>query len=294
MKPPRAVFGLLLLLTAVFTFATQIQRERDKPDKPKWATRSQSGGVMRMLLGDSRKLFAEFFFRKAEVYFHSGYYPSIFDQARLAEEKEPAMAHEHDENVEHGGEEHDAATGFLGEPTDWIDRFGRHFRVTEHTHLEGGNVREILPWLRISADLDPHRIETYTVASYWLRKRMGKVDEAEQFMCEGLRANPDSYEMLEELGRLYYENRHNATRARNLWVLAVSRWHLREDKKEKPDFGTFHDLTTELAHLEEGEGNFSRAVEWLELTKPYSPHPDSVQAQIDALRAKVAIPQEKR
>jgi hypothetical protein len=49
-----------------------------------------------------------------------------------------------------------------------------------------------------------------------------------------------------------------------------------------------------LAHLEEGEGNFSRAIEWLELAKPYSPHPDAVQAQIDALRAKVAIPQEKR
>jgi tetratricopeptide (TPR) repeat protein len=296
MKPPRAVFGLLLLFTAVFTLATQIQRERDKPAKPKWATRSQSGGVLRVLLGDSRRLFAEFFFRKAEVYFHSGYYPSIFDQARLSEEKEHAMAHDHDhdEHAEHGEAEHDAATGFLGEPTDWIDRFGRHFRITEHTHLAGGSVREILPWLRISAEMDPQRIETYTVASYWLRKRMGKVDEAEQFLREGLGANPGSYEILHELGRLYFENRHDATRTRNLWLLALRRWHQHEDKKEKPDFGTFHDLTTELAHLEEGEGNFSRAIEWLELAKPYSPHPDAVQAQIDALRAKVAIPQEKR
>ena len=289
MKPPRATFNFFLLLTVAFTVATLLQRRTAN-----WATRSQSGGVLRVLLGDSRKLFADFFFRKAEVYFHSGYYPSIFDQARLSEEKEHAMAHDRDEHAEHVEEEHDAATGFLGEPTDWIDRFGRHFRITEHTHLAGGSVREILPWLRISAEMDPQRIETYTVASYWLRKRMGKVNEAEQFLREGLRANPDSCEILHELGRLYFENRHDATRARNLWLLALRRWHQREVKKEKPDFGTFHDLTTELAHLEESEGNFSRAVEWLELTKPYSPHPDSVQAQIDALRTKVAIPQEKR
>jgi tetratricopeptide (TPR) repeat protein len=285
MKPPRPFFGTLLLLSVVFSLATLLQ-----PRATRWATRSQSVGVLRVLLGDSRRIFAEFFFRKAEVYFHSGYYPSIFEQARLSEEKEHAMAREHDELGEADAQVHDAATGFLGEPTDWIDRFGRHFRVTEHTHLEGGNVREILPWLRISADMDPQRVETYTVASYWLRNRMNKVDEAEQFLREGLRANPDSYEILYELGRLIYENRRDVTRARNVWMLALRRWHQREDLKEKPDFGMFHDLTTELAHLEEGEGNYARAIEWLKLTKPYSPHPDAVQAQIDALRVKVVVP----
>ena len=38
--------------------------------------------------------------------------------------------------------------------------------------------------------------ETYTVTAYWLRERMGKVDEAEQFLREGLRENPDSYEFM--------------------------------------------------------------------------------------------------
>ena len=32
-------------------------------------------------MGDSRQLFANHFFTKADVYFHSGYYPSVFDQA---------------------------------------------------------------------------------------------------------------------------------------------------------------------------------------------------------------------
>ena len=32
-------------------------------------------------MGDSQQLFANHFFTKADVYFHSGYYPSVFDQA---------------------------------------------------------------------------------------------------------------------------------------------------------------------------------------------------------------------
>ena len=51
-------------------------------------------------------------------------------------------------------------------------RFGRKFRVTEHKHLSGDSTeRELLPWLKISAELDPQRVETYTVAAYWLRPR---------------------------------------------------------------------------------------------------------------------------
>ena len=66
---------------------------------------------------------------------------------------------------------------FLGPPRDWIERFGRHFIITEHTHLQGAKEREILPWLRISAELDPQKIETYTVAAYWLRDlgKAGKI-----------------------------------------------------------------------------------------------------------------------
>ena len=52
----------------------------------------------------------------------------------------------------------------------------------------------------------------------------GKVAEAEKFLRDGLRANPDSYEILFELGRLYYESEHDAARARNVWELALRRW----------------------------------------------------------------------
>ena len=78
------------------------------------------------------------------------------------------------------------------------------------------NAREILPWLKLSAEMDPKRIDTYVTASYWLRTRLDKPDEAEQFLREGLRANPDSYEILLELGRVYFYNKNNSRVARNI------------------------------------------------------------------------------
>src|SRR5688572_31781294 len=69
-----------------------------------------------------------------------------------------------------------------------------------------GHEREMLPWFKLAATLDPERPETYVVASFWLTKKLGKFDEAERFLREGLRANPGNYEILYELGRIAYEH----------------------------------------------------------------------------------------
>jgi tetratricopeptide (TPR) repeat protein len=172
---------------------------------------------------------------------------------------------------------------FFGPPRDWIERFGRHFIITEHTHLQGNNEREILPWLKISAELDPQKVETYTVATYWLRD-LGKVKEAEDFLRQGLRSNPDSYEILFELGRLYSENHHDPARARKVWELALRRWSEQEAAGKKPDPIQLEQIAVSLARLEEKEGNLARVVELLELAKKGSPHPEVLQQQIDELK----------
>ncbi len=85
----------------------------------------------------------------------------------------------------------------MGTPRDWLDAFGRHFIPNRHTHLDEGGaagdlsgsdqVREILPWLKLSTELDPQNVQNYTVTAYWLRQRMHKTDEANQVLLEGLR-----------------------------------------------------------------------------------------------------------
>lgn len=276
---PYLLLGFLLV--ACFTLATTIQ-----PRTQAWSGRAKSGNVLKVLLGDGRRMFANHFFEQADISFHSGYYPSIFD--RREPSGKSAMASGKDEHDEHDEEAHEKAMAFLGQPRDWIEAFGRHFRVTEHTHLARGQEREILPWLRLSAELDPQRVDTYTVAAYWLREKLGKVKEAEEFLREGQRNNPDSYEILFELGQLYRESLHDSDRARNIWGLALRKWNAQESGKAKPDLLLLEQITVNLARLEEEAGRYERAIELLELGKRSSPNPAALQKQIDELREKLA------
>jgi tetratricopeptide (TPR) repeat protein len=287
---------LALLLAAAFSLATRLQ-----PRALAWTQGQASDHLVQVLLGDGRQILANQMFVEADVYFHGGYYPSVFDQAYAPTNarhmtrpaaSEPAHAHDASDPDHHEDEEHEKAMSFLGPPRDWLERFGRRFAITAHTHLAHGKAREILPWLRLSADLDPHRIETYTVAAYWLRQDLGKAKEAEAFLREGLKANPASYEILLELGRLYYENYHDPVRARNLWDAALRRWNQREAGKPVPDLPALGQITVRLAHLEEEERHYAKAIELLEIALAHkaSPHPEALAAQVQALRAKLALP----
>ena len=105
MVRPTYILGLLLALA--FTLATGLQSETRS-----WRTRSGEGGLMAMLFGDGRRLFANQFTVKADQYFHSGYYPSILDQRPEGDGEQPEV-HVHDEHCDHENEtnaEHSGAT----------------------------------------------------------------------------------------------------------------------------------------------------------------------------------------
>jgi tetratricopeptide (TPR) repeat protein len=283
---------LALSLTICFCFATRLDaRFQSRHD-------SHSGDVTTLLLGDSRRMFANHFFVKADAYFHSGFYPSIFDNQESFQT--PHMAE--DAGAMKGKNQGDEA-GFLGPPRDFIENFERNFMPSRHTHLDeggaqgtngladlgeqGGTVREILPWLKLSAELDPDRIETYTVTAYWLRSRMGKVDEAERFLRDGLRANPGNAAILFELGRIYDEDRKDSDHARNVWEMGVNKLDAQKQPLNEQDEFIMLSLTIHLAHLEEIQGNYARAIEWLQRNKNISPEPDAIQKQIDDMNLKL-------
>jgi tetratricopeptide (TPR) repeat protein len=270
---------LALVLTVCFTLATGLE-----PRATTWSNRSKSGNVFSVLFGDGRRLFANQFFTMADVYFHSGYYPSIFDLRGDEGPKEiVAESHGHTDSPEDEIKE-----DFLGKPKDWIDRFGRHFRITEHTHLEHGNEREILPWLRLAADMDPQKIETYTVGSYFMRQHLNQPREAEAFLREGLRNNLDSYEILFELGRLYNENYHDPNGARYVWQLALRRWMKQDSALQNENKLAFDEITVNLANLEREAGNYEDAIRWFQAAQKVSPDPGALQQQIDEIKKKMA------
>jgi tetratricopeptide (TPR) repeat protein len=291
--------GLLLTLAFVccFCLATWIE-----PWYQTWSAKAgRSASVLNILMGDSRKLFATHFFVKADVYFHSGYYPTIFDRPKSGKSSEMTSHADHHDKDEHHNEktqpgekdEHHEYSSegldFLDVPKDWIERFGRHFFPVEHTHLgKNGDEREILPWLKISAELDPQRIETYVTAGYWLHHRLGKPDEAEQFLREGLRANPDSYEILSELGEVYFENKNEPDVARNLWELALQKWNRQKNSDAKPNDFAHEQILVQLVKLEEQEQNLPQLLFYLEELKKIAFDTKMIDQEIQEVRARLA------
>ena len=272
--------AMALLFVCSVTLATvldpQFQKVRAREDS--------SAGVLVALMGDSRRLFAHEFFAKADAYFHSGFYPTIFD-AQKPGAKSDLTEESHDKPE--GADEHEEDHSFLGPPQDWIDRFGRNFYPTVHTHLHGGDEREMLPWLKLSADLDPHEIDTYLTAAYWLRASLNKPGEAEQFLRQGLRANPDSYGILLELGRVYFYNRKNTRVARNIFVLARQKWRKQDAAGDKPDPHAYEEILGEIVRADRAQGDLKQQLADLEELLKVARGKEPVRRQIEELRAKL-------
>jgi tetratricopeptide (TPR) repeat protein len=290
MNSPRT---LLLLLLALLVFCFGLGAVLPAQFQALENSRHQSDNFFSLLLGDSSRMFANNFFVKADEYYHSGYYPTIFDNNANFQTPHIAADTGAVNSKNHGEDD-----SFMGPPRDWIDAFGRHFIPNRHTHLdEGGatddlstseNVREILPWLKLAARLDPDNIQTYTVTAYWLRLRMNKSAEAEQVLREGLRNNPESYEILFELGRLYDESHHDSGRARNVWELAVRYWFKLSPEDQKENKLIFEQITAHLGQLENNAGNWPQAMNWLQAAQKVSLTPGDLQKRIDEVKKKMA------
>ena len=157
-----------------------------------------------------------------------------------------------------------------------------------HHHDEGAvgtDEREILPWLKLSLQLDPKRVETYVVAAYWLRTSLKKVDAAEQLLREGLQKVPGDPELLFELGRIQFEERHAVDRARNLWELAVKKWSDRESGRENPNLFVLGQILSSLALLEEKAGRPQEAIQHLRRLQTISPNKASLAKWIESLQS---------
>ncbi len=274
--------GTLLFGTA-FVLATKLHPEMSAFA----ARRPDSGDPLTALLGDGRRLFANHFYVKADVYFHSGFYPTVFDNQESHQTAHIAEDAGVSEGQNTGDEEH-----FLGPPRDWIDAHGRKHFPSVHTHLGEDSPdksrhaeREILPWLKLASRLDPNKIESYTVAAYWLRQT-GKPVEAEEFLREGLRANPDSPEILFELGRSRADAQ-DETRARHLLELAWSRWRAVNDPRpaEAQDRFLAGQILMRLAAVEVGAGRREVGLRWMERLVPLKPDPTELLKRIAEVKS---------
>ena len=101
-------------------------------------------------------------------------------------------------------------------------RWGDAITPMGHDELEGDDIAEMMPWLRLAATSDPRNIDSYSTIAYWLAKQ-GDLDMARTVLEEARSKNPDDYRVPLSLGKLSYQNEDliqalkEMEQARSLW-----------------------------------------------------------------------------
>lgn len=181
-------------------------RSRDDADR----LRRNSSSIA-MMIGEFRTSMSDIMFIKTERYLHGGigYAPhhseSVLSAEDLSEEVEEHQGElgipDDDEEDDHAGtptliptREQDFR-GFVGK----LHREVKPWRDPElaHIHTDG---RELLPWFRAMTLTDPGYVRGFVAGSFWLQ--MQDPDAALEFVEEGLRNNPDAFELYVSRGFL--------------------------------------------------------------------------------------------
>lgn len=175
----------------------------------------RNSSAIARLLGDLRTNMSDMVFIKTERYLHSGIaYDPHMEGELLSLTGETAKYEEHQQEVgvdDHEGHDHHhhdeeaTATTILPPGRDyrgWIGKMHREIHPWQdpsepHRHTDG---TELLPWYRVMTLADPHNVRAYSVGAFWLRSL--NLEEAESFALEGLRNNPDAFQLEYVVGTL--------------------------------------------------------------------------------------------
>lgn len=168
--------------------------------------------VFARFLGEARSIGSYISILQADRYYHGGIGHLDEDQCgKLWEfEHDHEHGHDHEHDQDHG---HDHSHG--NEARTQYSRFNVLMRIseeialTEHVHLKGGQMREIVPWLYYAARIDPRNTQAYVLSAYYLADRLGRPDQAMAFLREGSSKNPDSWEINAEMARIYFQHYKN-------------------------------------------------------------------------------------
>lgn len=149
-------------------------------------------------LGEGRSIISSLSILQADRYFHRGM--GHQDEDHQGQTCVTKMSDA--DAAEHGDREIEPVPGKF----NILPRMSQAIEVTRHVHLDGDQIKEIIPWLYYAIKIDPHNVEAYVLASYYLSERLNKVNEGIIVLREGLTSNPDSWQINAELGRIYFKH----------------------------------------------------------------------------------------
>lgn len=216
--------------------------------------------VAGVLLGQSRRALGQQMYMTADLYFHRGV-PHLKERAfdegfvpSLAAEVSPAL----------------------------------------HDHLRGKQIGEIMPWMWLSLRMDPHNLETYRVAAFWLATDARRPDLARKVLLDAQANNPYAYQVQLDMGRMDLREGLLEDAARD-FDAALAFWPRRTATDEELEKLERAEILLYRALLHEARGETEREVRMLEEILAAYPDRSGLRERIDVIRSggKPALPADR-
>lgn len=203
------------------------------------------------ILSSSRAGFSQDFYQRADLYFHNGVgftrapSPLKFDPYRtLLDRISPEIVH----------------------------------------HRAQQDIKEIMPWLRLTTLLNPTHIEAFLVTAFWLTEEAQRPDLAQRVLHEAILANPRDYRLYLGRAKLQIRTKNYAQAARSLDI-GLSLWPGHTDL-DQDDLQIDHaSLLTYRALLWEINGENGKAADALENVLHLYPTRQHLRERISDLRS---------
>jgi tetratricopeptide (TPR) repeat protein len=152
-----------------------------------------------------------------------------------------------------------------------VDKVFNHLVVTTDRHWHKGEYSHMVNLFRMEVVAHPDNVEAYSSAG-WLLWSMDRDAEAVAMYEEGIKSNPKTFFMYDELGQYYFQRKKDYPRAITYYEKAV--------EFKDVHFSTLH----MLAHAYEKTRQFDKAlVIWKRTTADY---PNDAPAKVNMERVK--------
>ncbi len=155
---------------------------------------------------------------------------------------------------------------------------------SSHVHVKDINVQEIMPWLRLATAADPHNIQAYLVAAFWLRTRVNRPDLALKILKEAQWNNPMNAEIQFAKARIYISQK-ELSRARSTLNAAIAFMKAKKMKSGTQDKYLKARIHSYRAILNEIAGNTRQAARDFEKVLALFPEREQLRNRIEALNS---------
>lgn len=237
---------LTLMLTATFSISCMLTAK----NMPARILEHGETSLAAVILDAGRTSLSVYLYEKADLYFHMG------------KERKVNLAFS----------------------DDWYQRIRTSLNPAEHVHRSGEQVKEIMPWLWLAAQADPHNIMHYVVASFWLAHEAGRPDIARQLLAQARWQNPFNYTIAMEDALICLHLGH-ADEAASLLDAGLAFWPGKANPEDEEILNDKSRMLLYRALLHEASGNTEAAINNLNEIIMAFPDRKEIRSRIEELKS---------